>query len=284
MPSVKKELRKHGIYSVADCSLAYLVKFTNTTSLAKAVSALDALHKLALEPGLGGRWTESADLRVGDVLIVTTSPPPGAHSIAPVSNAMVNLGDGRFAGASGGVVRFRSLDAIMTNARAAPVVVRPYKPIPPPPTGASENEDDDFLLNRWGAIEAQTLVDEIKEGTPTRTGRARAIFRLDYQVWCEAVLNDAGELEKCKTWVGHVNLHSARNTDGFFHFNVPEFLANAFEEAGAPITQKIEWTQLVPTSSGEGRRRVVMVRSKPSQGEVVIRLAGNLGYVGHLKN
>jgi uncharacterized protein YycO len=209
-----------------------------------AALTLQQSADIPLDPGAGGQSIGQDSLDVGDVILSTTSDAVSrgirAASGAQVSHSMLYVGGGQVVEAIGSGVVLRSLADAIGPASVAVAFRHP------------EITTEKALMVRDFA--GQHLGKEYNYWGIVR----QALFRLDMAAFCRGKSGE--DYDKCRNWVGKVNLGAGGN-DTFF---CSQLVLAAFKHAGLPLTSTdAHWE---------------------SPGDLAeLRLSKRLGYVGHLK-
>ena len=171
----------------------------------------------ALAPGNGGELIAASALEPGDILLssVATLQSVGIQlaTFAPVSHALVYLGDGVVAEAVGEGVRVRAVDAVLDTERMVVAFRDPrLKP------------EQAVLLREWSLAQVGTRYN-------TMGVLLSAPFVLNRRV-CELPLIPGPVRDACVRGFATVQLGASSN-DRFF---CSQFVLAAYAQAGAPLT------------------------------------------------
>ncbi|WP_256354107.1 MULTISPECIES: YaeF family permuted papain-like enzyme [unclassified Variovorax] len=175
------------------------------------------IQSSAIAPGNGGELITVAALEPGDILLtsVATIKSFGIRlgSFAPVSHAVLYLGDGRIAEAVGSGVRARGLDEVIAEEQMVVAFRAP---------GLDEAHVE--RMRAWALSQV---------GTPYNTVGVMldAPFVLNRRM-CELPLVPSAVSNFCVTGMATVQLGASRN-DRFF---CSQFVLEAYNQAGKPIT------------------------------------------------
>ncbi|MBD1844532.1 N-acetylmuramoyl-L-alanine amidase [Cyanobacteria bacterium FACHB-63] len=172
--------------------------------------------EIPLDPGQGGRSIAESALKIGDIILSTTnswiSDAIRQVTQAPISHAMIYIGNDQVVEAIGSGVTLRSLTEAVSGATVA-VAFRV-----PGLTSEQGLRVRDFVgrqLDRsysyWGIVR-------------------QALFQLDRAVWCDGKSGE--EYDRCIRWIGRVNLGTDSN-DTFF---CSQLVLAAYADAGVPLT------------------------------------------------
>jgi uncharacterized protein YycO len=171
---------------------------------------------IPLDPGTGGRSIGPDALAAGDIVLSTgdstiSAAIRGATS-APVSHALLYVGDGQVVEAVASGVELHMLADAIADATVAVAFRHPSI------TAEQAARVRDYAgqqlgrpYDTWGVVR-------------------QAAFRLDRAVFCSGKSGE--ELERCISWTGRVNLGTGTN-DAFF---CSQLVLAAYESAGVPLT------------------------------------------------
>jgi cell wall-associated NlpC family hydrolase len=175
------------------------------------------LQSSSLAPGNGGELVAPSSLATGDILLssVGTLQSLGIQlaTLAPVSHALVYVGDGRVAEAVGDGVGVRDIDAVLGSEQ---MVVAFRDPQLTPEQAAA--------VRRWALAQV---------GTPYNTVGVvlSAPFVVNRRL-CEVPLVPGPLRDACIRGVASVQLGASRD-DRFF---CSQFVLEAYRQAGAPLS------------------------------------------------
>ena len=171
----------------------------------------------ALAPGNGGELIAASALEPGDILLssVATLQSVGIQlaTFAPVSHALVYLGDGAVAEAVGEGVRVRTVDAVLDSERMV-VAFRDPQLTP----------EQAVLLRQWSLAQVGTRYNTVGV-------LLSAPFVLNRRI-CELPLVPGPVRDACVRGFATVQLGASSN-DRFF---CSQFVLEAYRHAGAPLS------------------------------------------------
>ncbi len=171
---------------------------------------------IPLDPHTGGRSIPVSALEVGDLLVSTTREVPSRLirlvTQAPVSHAMLYIGDGQVVEAIEKAIVLRTVEEAVADSH---LVVAFRHPVLTPEQALRVR---DYAGQQLG--KPFNFVGILRQ----------AGFQLDRRTFCNGKTGD--EYDQCVRWVGRVNLGTATN-DRFF---CSELVLKAYESAGIPLT------------------------------------------------
>ncbi len=171
----------------------------------------------AIAPGNGGALIKAEVLKPGDILLTSVATVKSfairLATFAPVSHAVLYLGDGQIAEAVGTGVRSRSLDEVVAEEQMVVAFRLP---------GVDAEHAD--RLRTWSMAQVGTQYN-------TLGVMLTAPFVLDRRV-CELPLLPDAVRNFCMSGLANVQLGASRD-DQFF---CSQFVIEAYNQAGLPIT------------------------------------------------
>ena len=189
---------------------------TNINGLLRRRYAQAYSSDIPLDPGTGGRSIDQAALQNGDIIVTTRNGPVSrairAATNAPVSHAILYIGNGQVVEAIGNGVTLRPLDEALAGTTVA-VAFR------------------DSALTPEQAFKVRDYVGQQLDKPFNYMGLVRqGGFQLDRALFCSG--KSGAEYDQCVNWVGNINL--GRGSDDSFFCS--QLLVAAFDNAGTPLT------------------------------------------------
>jgi GH24 family phage-related lysozyme (muramidase)/uncharacterized protein YycO len=189
---------------------------TDTQGLLRRRWAQAYSGDIPLDPGSGGRSIGADALQNGDIIVTTRNGPISSVirnvTGAPVSHAILYIGNGQVVEAIGNGVTLRSLEQALAGCTVA-VAFR------------------DPALTPEAALKVRDYAGRMLDRPFNTLGLVRqGGFQLDRATFCSG--KSGAAYDQCVNWVGNVNLGRGGD-DSFF---CSQLVVAAFQDAGVPLT------------------------------------------------